>query len=169
MILAYYSYFVYQKAATCYTFDVKAGKTYFLFANWSKLGLYGYTFGAAQTATSKATISETKSYSMKAKDNATVTITRTLLKDTWNSLVLPFSMDETQVRAAFGDDTQVYYYNGVASNNFKFLKHYYQVIQAGIPCLIVPSTVSSTYTIEGVTINSAVTTVTADGYSFIGS
>lgn len=164
-------YFVYQKAATCYSFDVKAGKTYFLFANWSKLGLYGYTFGAAQTATSTAAIDETSSYNMTEQANTTVTITRTLLANTWNSLVLPFSMNETQVRAAFGDDTQVYYYNGVASNNFKFLKHYYQIIQAGVPCLIVPSKVSSnnTYTIKGVTINSEVTTVTADGYSFIGS
>src|SRR5574344_1353508 len=164
-------YFVYQKAATCYTFDVKAGKTYFLFANWSKLGLYGYTFGAAQTATSTAAIDETSSYNMTEQANTTVTITRTLLAKTWNSLVLPFSMNETQVRAAFGDDTQVYYYNGVASNKFKFLKHYYQVIQAGVPCLIVPSQVNSNnqYTIKGVTINSAVTKVTADGYSFIGS
>ena len=163
-------YYINQKAATCYSFEVKAGKTYFLFANGTKLGLYGYTFGAAQTATSIAGVAES-GYTYAAQDNATVTLTRTLLAGTWNSLVLPFSMNETQVRAAFGDDTQVYYYNGVASNKFKFLKHYYQVIQAGVPCLIVPSKVSSnnTYTIKGVTINSDATTVSKDGYIFTGT
>src|SRR5574344_819269 len=163
-------YFVYQKAATCYSFDVKAGKTYFLFANWSKLGLYGYTFGAAQTATTTADVAES-GYTYAAQDNATVTLKRTLLAGTWNSLVLPFSMNETQVKDAFGVDTRVYYYNGVTSNKFNFLRHYYHVIQAGVPCLIVPSQVNSNnqYTITGVTINSDVTTVTADGYSFIGS
>src|SRR5574344_1368569 len=165
-------YFVYQKAATCYTFDVKAGKTYFLFANWSKLGLYGYTFGAAQTATSTADVAVAESgYTYAAQDNATVTLTRTLLAGTWNSLVLPFSMNETQVKDAFGVDTRVYYYNGVTSNKFNFLRHYYHVIQAGVPCLIVPSQVNSSneYTITGVTINSDATTVSKDGYIFTGT
>src|SRR5574344_165393 len=165
-------YFVYQKAATCYTFDVKAGKTYFLFANWSKLGLYGYTFGAAQTATSTADVAVAESgYTYAAQDNATVTLTRTLLAGTWNSLVLPFSMNETQVKDAFGVDTRVYYYNGVTSNKFNFLRHYYHVIQAGVPCLIVPSQVNSSneYTITGVTINSDATTVSKDSYIFTGT
>lgn len=163
-------YFVYQKAATCYSFDVKAGKTYFLFANWSKLGLYGYTFGAAQTATTTADVAES-GYTYAAQDNATVTLTRTLLAGTWNSLVLPFSMNETQVKDAFGVDTRVYYYNGVTSNKFNFLRHYYHVIQAGVPCLIVPSQVNSNnqYTIKGVTINSDATTVSKDGYIFTGT
>src|SRR5574344_480011 len=163
-------YFVYQKAATCYSFDVKAGKTYFLFANWSKLGLYGYTFGAAQTATTTADVAES-GYTYAAQDNATVTLKRTLLAGTWNSLVLPFSMNETQVKDAFGVDTRVYYYNGVTSNKFNFLRHYYHVIQAGVPCLIVPSQVNSSneYTITGVTINSDATTVSKDSYIFTGT
>lgn len=79
-------------------------------------------------------------------------------------------MNETQVRAAFGDNAQVYYYNGVVSNKFNFQKHYYHVIQAGVPCLLKPSTVSSTYTITGVTINSdAPTSVQEDGYTFTGT
>lgn len=162
-------YYINQKAATCYSFEVKAGKTYFLFANGTKLGLYGYTFGAAQTATSTAGVAES-GYTYAAQDNATVTLKRTLLANTWNSLVLPFSMNETQVRAAFGDNAQVYYYNGVVSNKFNFQKHYYHVIQAGVPCLLKPSTVSSTYTITGVTINSdAPTSVQEDGYTFTGT
>ena len=163
-------YYINQKAATCYSFEVKAGKTYFLFANGTKLGLYGYTFGAAQTATSIAGVAES-GYTYAAQDNATVTLKRTLLANTWNSLVLPFSMNETQVKDAFGVDTRVYYYNGVTSNKFNFLRHYYHVIQAGVPCLIVPSQVNSSneYTITGVTINSDATTVSKDGYIFTGT
>lgn len=151
------SYVIDKLAACRYGFDVKAGKTYVLFQNNATLGFYGFTFGASSTEESKVNISQNDDYTYEAKNNATVTLTKPLTANVWNAICLPFSMTEQQVRNAFGEDARIAEFkkvdesgkNAVAS----FGMHYYQLITAGKPCLIKPSKVSDTYTIEGVTID----------------
>lgn len=153
------SYVIDKLAACRYGFDVKAGKTYVLFQNNATLGFYGFTFGASSTEATNVTISQAEGYTYEAKNNAkvTLTLTKPLKENVWNAICLPFSMTEQQVRSAFGEDARIAEFkkvdesgkNAVAS----FGMHYYQLITAGKPCLIKPSQVSDTYTIQGVTID----------------
>lgn len=171
--------YIIDKLAACrYGFDVKAGKTYVLFQNNATLGFYGFTFGASSTEATNVSISQTNGYTYEAKNNAkvTVTLTKPLKKDVWNAICLPFSMTEQQVRNAFGEDARIAEFkkvdesgkNAVAS----FGMHYYQLITAGKPCLIKPSKVSKTYTIQGVTIDAenALTIVDSNKkFDFVGT
>lgn len=170
------SYTINKLAACRYGFDVKAGKTYVLFQNNETLGFYGFTFGASSTEATNVSISQTNGYTYEAKNNATVTLTKPLTANVWNTICLPFSMTEQQVRSAFGEDARIAEFkkvdesgkNAVAS----FGMHYYQLITAGKPCLIKPSKVSDNYTITGVTIDAEKTLTVTDSnkkFDFVGT
>lgn len=123
-----------------YTFKVYAGQTYFLFAPKSKLGFGGFEFTLENT---NAPGSLTMNYgdgTAQFNGYTNVTFNRTLTKNRWNSLVLPFSMNEAQVRETFGEGTMIMQFDDVANNTIKFKRHYYQYIVAGQPCLIFPTT-----------------------------
>lgn len=153
------SYTIDKLAACRYGFDVKAGKTYVLFQNNETLGFYGFTFGASSQNSANVTISQAEGYTYEAKNNAkvTLTLTKPLTVNVWNAICLPFSMTEQQVRSAFGKDARIAEFKKVEESGKNavalFGMHYYQLITAGKPCLIKPSQVSETYTIEGVTID----------------
>lgn len=151
------SYSIDKLAACQYGFNVQAGKTYVLFQNNETLGFYGFTFGASSTEISNVTISQAEGYTYEAKNNATVTLTKPLKANVWNAICLPFSMTEQQVRSTFGEDTRIAEFKKVDESGKKavasFGMHYYQLITAGKPCLIKPSQVRDTYTIQGVTID----------------
>lgn len=167
--------YIIDKLAACrYGFDVKAGKTYVLFQNNATLGFYGFTFGASSTEATNVSISQTNGYTYEAKNNATVTLTKPLTANVWNTICLPFSMTEQQVRSAFGKDARIAEFKKVEESGKKALfgMHYYQLITAGKPCLIKPSQVSETYTIKGVTIDAenALTIVDSNKkFDFVGT
>ncbi|MBM6993465.1 MAG: hypothetical protein I3J02_09420 [Prevotella sp.] len=159
------SYTPSAKGAYGYWFDVYAGRTYFLFAKGSKLGFRGFYFSPASTTATDLTIAYGDG-TEKFADYANVTFTRTLTRNRWNSLVLPFSMNEAQVRQTFGEGTTILQFDDVANNTIKFKRHYYQYIIAGQPCFIFPtnnwdapadssdhSTVAS-FTMKGVSVRS---------------
>lgn len=168
--------YVIDKLAACrYGFDVKAGKTYVLFQNNATLGFYGFTFGASSTEATNVSISQNNNgYTYEAKNNATVTLTKPLTANVWNTICLPFSMTEQQVRSAFGEDARIAEFKKVEESGKKALfgMHYYQLITAGKPCLIKPSKVSDTYTIKGVTIDAEQALTIADSnkkFDFVGT
>lgn len=170
------SYIINKLAACRYGFNVQAGKTYVLFQNNETLGFYGFTFGASSTEESKVNISQNDGYTYEAKNNATVTLTKPLTANVWNAICLPFSMTEQQVRNAFGKDARIAEFKKVEESGNKevalFGMHYYQLITAGKPCLIKPSQVSETYTIEGVTIDAEEALTVADSnkkFDFVGT
>lgn len=168
------SYIIDKLAACRYGFEVQAGKTYVLFQNNETLGFYGFTFGASSTEESKVNISQNDGYTYEAKNNATVTLTKPLKKDVWNAICLPFSMTEQQVRNAFGEDARIAEFKKVDKDKdvALFGMHYYQLITAGKPCLIKPSQVSNTYTIQGVTIdaeNALTVTDSNKKFDFVGT
>lgn len=170
------SYVIDKLAACRYGFDVKAGKTYVLFQNNETLGFYGFTFGASSTEATNVSISQNNGYTYEAKNNATVTLTKPLKANVWNAICLPFSMTEQQVRNAFGEDARIAEFKKVEESGKKdvalFGMHYYQLITAGKPCLIKPSQVSETYTIEGVTIdaeNALTVTDSNKKFDFVGT
>ncbi|MBQ6681218.1 MAG: hypothetical protein IJM78_03200 [Prevotella sp.] len=146
-------YSIIQEAACQYVFNVEAGKTYFMFVVGSKMALFGYQFNSNTAVTVKeAVLDDTKtdvSYWLTdntavnvpdGTDNVVITTSnRTLTGGVWNAVVVPFSMTETQVKAAFGDDTKVIYFDKINNKTLHFKQHYYQMIVAGRPCFVKPS------------------------------
>lgn len=138
-----------------YTFDVKAGKTYFFFGWMTKIGIRGFGFepsGEETSATVAPTIYSGKSgtatggdskqnnfTSYQGKTYAEVTLQREFDANKWTTLVLPFSVSASQVKQVFGDDTEILHYRTIEGTTMYFFKHYHQMIVAGTPVLIKPS------------------------------
>lgn len=138
-------------AAVTYTFDVKAGKTYYIYNYGSKLGFYGFSFDEAKGQTVKNyefnddatnTIELTKAGELtRAKVN------RKMTAGVWTTCVLPFSLNKQQVDAIFGktydretsDGTQILYFDRVEGTKAIFVRHAYNNIVAGKPFLIKPA------------------------------
>ena len=103
-----------------------------------------------------------------------VTLHRTFNPDAWNSLVLPFSIDATQISEAFGSDVKVASYTGATKNsdgtytlNFTQLKQ--NEIEANVPVIIYGVKASTEgYTFKGVSVVTGTTTKEADGFNFVG-
>lgn len=139
-----------------YTFNVKAGKTYYLYNFGSKIGFYGFSFDEDET---KPTVDEV-SYADDQSNTITataaghvakVTVNRSIMKkDVWTTCVLPFSLNRQQVDAIFGpaysaaseeakNGTQILYFDRVEGNKVFFVRHAYNTIVAGKPFLIKPT------------------------------
>lgn len=137
-----------------YTFNVKAGKTYYLWNFGSKIGFYGFSFEEDAT---KPEIDDVKYdeastgniiESTKADHMAKVSINRHIKQGIWNACVLPFSLNKHQVDALFGDTymmgcengTQILYFDHVDANGkVWFVRHAYNTIVANKPFLIKPT------------------------------
>lgn len=138
-----------------YTFNVKAGKTYYLYNFGSKIGFYGFSFDEDDT---KPTVDEVNYNADDANANnkvvetaeghvAQVKIARKMEANRWTTCVLPFSLNVHQVDAIFGDTyksgsengTQILYFDHVEGNKAYFVRHAYNTIVAGKPFLIKPT------------------------------
>lgn len=72
----------------------------------------------------------------------------------WTSLVLPFSVSPSMVEEAFGKGTEIIHFNGTSGDTLFLMKHFHQMIVAGTPVFIKPtSTIAASTGIkfEGVT------------------
>lgn len=138
-----------------YTFNVKAGKTYYLYNFGSKIGFYGFSFDEDET---KPKVDEVNYNADDANANnevvktldghvAQVNIARKMVANQWTTCVLPFSLNKHQVDAIFGDTysiddkngTQILYFDHVEGNKAYFVRHAYNTIVAGKPFLIKPT------------------------------
>lgn len=138
-----------------YTFNVKAGKTYYLYNFGSKIGFYGFSFDEDET---KPTVDPVNYNADDATANnvvvktaeghvAQVKIARKMVANRWTTCVLPFSLNVHQVDAIFGDTyksgsengTQILYFDRVEGNKVFFVRHAYNTIVAGKPFLIKPT------------------------------
>lgn len=137
-------------APVSYKFDVKPGKTYYLYNFGSKIGLYGFSFRKGSPTVDEQEWSEKSAPTIaKTEDNhvAKVSIDREFKTGIWNACVLPFSMNRQQVNAVFGDcydnahpdGTQILYFDRVEGGTIHFVRHAYNTIVAGKPFLIKPS------------------------------
>lgn len=179
-----------------YTFEVKAGKSYYFFAQGSKIGIRGFQFVSTESGTRPEVSLDAEGTSFKvggtsytpdelktafADTPVNVTIKRTIKKDQWSTLVLPFSVSATQLEKLFGDGTgtragapEVEHYKDIVSpNTVVFKRHKYQMIVAGTPILIWSEKDVTDPKFEGVQIEADVvetmTGLTSDEYSFIGN
>lgn len=138
-------------AAVTYTFDVKAGKTYYIYNYGSKLGFYGFSFDEAkeQTVTNyEFNDGETNIIvPTKAGELTTAKVNRAMKAGVWTTCVLPFSLNKQQVDAIFGktydrdtpNGTQILYFDRVEGTKAIFVRHAYNNIVAGKPFLIKPT------------------------------
>lgn len=138
-----------------YTFNVKAGKTYYLYNFGSKIGFYGFSFDEDETKP----IVDVKDYDAETANAnnvvektldghvAQVKITRKMVANRWTTCVLPFSLNRQQVDAIFGpaysatakEGTQILYFDHIEGNKAYFVRHAYNTIVAGKPFLIKPT------------------------------
>ena len=137
-----------------YTFNVKAGKSYYLYNYGSKIGFYGFSFDEdAKTDVDKV---EYNADDASVHNNvvqtaeghvAQVKITRKMVANRWTTCVLPFSLNRQQVDAIFGpaysatakEGTQILYFDHIEGNKAYFVRHAYNTIVAGKPFLIKPT------------------------------
>lgn len=138
-----------------YTFNVKAGKTYYLYNFGSKIGFYGFSFDEDETKP----IVDVKDYDAETANAnnvvektldghvAQVKIARKMVANRWTTCVLPFSLNRQQVDAIFGpaysaeakNGTQILYFDHVEGSKAYFVRHAYNTIVAGKPFLIKPT------------------------------
>lgn len=138
-------------AAVTYTFDVKAGKTYYIYNYGSKLGFYGFSFDEAKGQTVKNyEFDEAAANTIeltKPGELATAKLNRKMTAGVWTTCVLPFSLNKQQVDAIFGktydretpNGTQILYFDRVEGTKAIFVRHAYNNIVAGKPFLIKPA------------------------------
>lgn len=133
-----------------YTFNVKAGKTYYLYNFGSKIGFYGFSFDETKPTVYEVSYADDQSNTITATAAghvAKVTVNRSMKKDVWTTCVLPFSLNRQQVDAIFGpaysaaypQGTQILYFDRVEGNKVFFVRHAYNTIVAGKPFLIKPT------------------------------
>ena len=116
------------------------------------------------------TLDETVDNVVKAKEAADVTLKRTFVANKWNTLVLPFAVSDADVKTTFGAEAKVVVYSNADDANINFTTST-KGIEANVPVLIMPATVSAenTYTFNGVSIVEADPKADGTNYSFVGS
>lgn len=177
-----------------YTFDVKAGKTYFFFGWMTKIGIRGFGFEPTSTEVSlearkdpiytgggtdpdAAGDSNANDFSEEynfdtntTRTYASVKVNRDFTSDTWTTLVLPFSVSASEVKKVFGDKTEIVHYRTIEGRTMYFFEHFHQMIVAGTPVVIKPSKEVKNPTFENVTFESAeVTDTPCNDYGFKGA
>lgn len=137
-------------APVSYTFDVKPGKTYYIYNYGSKLGLYGFVFRKGSPTVDEKVWSQNSTPEISVTEEnhvAKVSIDRQFKAGIWNACVLPFSMNRQQIGNVFGpcDDknnpggTQILYFDHTEGSTIHFVRHAYNTIVAGKPFLIKPT------------------------------
>lgn len=136
-------------APVTYTFNVKAGKTYYLYNFGSRIGLFGFSMKESNPEVDNVTYKETENNTVNATAEghvAKVSLNRKFIVNQWNSAVLPFSLNKQQVDAIFGqtydkdhkEGTQILYFEKTDDKYVYYTRHAYNTIVAGKPFLIKP-------------------------------
>lgn len=137
-----------------YTFNVKAGKTYYLYNFGSKIGFYGFSFDEDEAKIVDPVEYDADNVNTNNKVEKTaeghvaqVKIARKMVANRWTTCVLPFSLNRNQVDAIFGpaycaehpQGTQILYFDHIEGSKAYFVRHAYNTIVAGKPFLIKPT------------------------------
>ncbi len=124
-----------------------------------------------------ATIDEAADFSLDTDmDNATVTLVRNIKAGVWNTVCLPFSLTDSETKAAFGSDTKVAVFSensaDAANATVNFNTKADASIEANVPVLLKTSTEGSVYTFRGRTVkasNGAAPKAEGTNFSLVGS
>jgi hypothetical protein len=144
-----------------------AGNTY----NWMGIGYVELYKVPAKTVT----INENEDY-VAEEIAADVTLNRTIKADLWNTFVVPFTITNAELKAAFGDDVEVAQFTGETPNGtnansctVNFTRMEIPAVTPNKPVLLKTSTDGKTYNFEGRTIVAATPVVAGTLYNFVGS
>lgn len=103
--------------------------------------------------TETLTLNETATNTIEAKTGVNVTLKRSMVKNEWNTICLPFDVTEKQAKAAFGDEVKIAELDTEAAVDANVLSFKASTgIVAATPYLIKPSAVADEYTFENVDI-----------------
>lgn len=136
-------------APVTYTFNVKAGKTYYLYNFGSRIGLFGFSMKESTPIVDNVTYKERETNTITPTPDghvAKVSLDRKFAVGKWNAAVLPFSLNKQQVDAIFGqtydknhtNGTQILYFEKTEGKYVYYTRHAYNTIVAGKPFLIKP-------------------------------
>lgn len=90
---------------------------------------------------------ENKDNNIETWENSDITLNRTLVANKWNTLCVPFAINEEEIKANFGEGTLVEKFEAVNGNTVNFADA--TSIEAGVPYLIKPTVAGTTYTFNG--------------------
>lgn len=119
-------------------------------------------FNFTMTISNRIILDETSITVPKAADNVDLLVKRSLAANTWNTICLPFSMSEAQVKAAFGNDVRLGDFIGTEEpelddkdNVLSIQVNFEDVaaIEANHPYIIRVSSSISEFTVDGVDVN----------------
>lgn len=90
---------------------------------------------------------ENKANNIEAWEISDITLNRTLVANKWNTLCVPFAINEEEIKANFGEGTLVEKLDAVNGNTVNFANA--TSIEPGVPYLIKPTVAGTTYTFNG--------------------
>lgn len=120
------------------------------------------------------TLEDTKTYNEAPALVANVTLNRKL-GEKWNTIVLPFALDETQVTEMFGEGAKVAAYTGSTVNGDHVTLNFKEQtsMEAQTPYMIKPGTSANSYKVNGVILEPArlknVEDANHNGIDFVGN
>ena len=99
-------------------------------------------------------LSETESVAEKLAEwngyAANVTLARTIKADTWNTFVVPFDLDETAIKAAFGNGVEISDITADDATGVRFEPQTTLAIEANTPVIMKTSVAGTEYTFNNV-------------------
>ena len=147
-----------------YSAKLLAGNTYYFFSNRTKMGYNGLNYapvvndgdieikhavadGAAADNETVSTVASLDLYENNDSYTPPTTTTsykkvllhRTMKKDTWTTICLPFSVSKEKVEQIFGKGTIFVGYDGFSGGTLSFIYHAYDYLLAGQPYFIKPT------------------------------
>lgn len=169
-------YMLISEGYVTYSFPVKAGKTYYLFASGTKLALSGFSFDQDATTPAEVTLDAKANNADKIKGMTEDQLyyvkldNRTFHQGKWYTMVLPFSVSQKQMQDVFGKDVKILHYDNVEGTNLNLFEHFYQMVVGGTPVLVKPSKDVVNPTFNNVTLTSQVVVdIVNSGYKCTGS
>ena len=119
-------------------------------------------------------VSELENNSITKYDNVVVELTRSLVEGTWNTICLPFALTSDQATQLFGSGYKVAAFTGVNNEIMQFTTlNSNDVFEAGVPYLVNPTAdLSNSSPVVLIDVDLTAkngSTVTYDGYSFVGT
>ena len=153
-------YMLISEGYVTYSFPVKAGKTYYLFASGTKLALSGFSFKQDKSySATDITLygdanNETTINDLIEDNQYNVTLNRSFGANKWYAVVLPFSVSQKQMKTVFGDGVSVLHYNNVTGTTLNLTEHFYKMLVGGTPVFVKPSQDVTNPTFDNVTLTS---------------
>lgn len=109
---------------------------------------------------------------LKSGSDYAVTINRSVTANQWTGMVLPYAMTQEQLKTVFGSDAQVATFTGATTSGDNTTLNFTTTtddIAAGTPFLLYATQNVTSLPLNYGEVASAVSPVTADGYTFTGT